>query len=178
MDSALNDVDSNDFLDPYNLIQLADDTILLAEYFESLHKKFAAIFKYSKDKYQIPNVKKTFYANFSKRPTMIPMSFGETSIDSIDKDKGHVYLGMSFLPTDNFHKILMFNINNRMKHIAKCYAWLEINENTPIETNFLVLDNCAMSALVYGCEAWGDLSCVETKLVSAEKNKFKTNIEC
>ena len=30
MGSALNDVDSNDFLDPYNLIQLADDTILLA----------------------------------------------------------------------------------------------------------------------------------------------------
>ena len=149
---------------------------MLAEYFESLHKKFAAIFKYSKDKYQIPNVKKTFYANFSKRPTMIPMSFGETSIDSIDKDKGHVYLGMSFLPTDNFDKILMFN--NRMKHIAKYYAWLEITENTQIETKLLVLDNCEMSALVYGCEAWGDLSCVETKLVSAEKKGFKTNIEC
>ena len=173
MGSALNDVDSNDFLDPYNLIQLADDTILLAEYFESLHRKFAAIFKYSKDKYQIPNVKKTFYPNFSKRPTMIPMSFGETSIDSIDKDKCHVYLGMSFLPTDNFHKILMFNINNRMKHITKYYAWLEITENTPIETKLLVLDNCAMSALVYGCEAWGGLSCVKTKLVSAEKKVLK-----
>ena len=93
---------------------------------------------------------------------MIPMSFGETSIESIDKDKGHVYLGISFLPTDNFG-------NHIGKHIVKYYAWLEINENTPIETKLLVLDNCAMSALVYGCEAWGDLSCVETKLVSAEK---------
>ena len=97
----------------------------------------------------------------------------DKGIGSIDKDKGHVYLGMSFLPTDNFDKILMFNINNRMKHIAKYYAWLEITENTPIETKLLVLDNCAMSALVYGCEAWGDLSCVETKLTSAEKKVLK-----
>ena len=61
-----------------------------------------------------------------------------------------------------------------MKHIAKFYSWLEINENTPIETKLLVLDSCAFSALIYGCEGWGDISCVTSKLLAIEIKMLKT----
>ena len=69
------------------------------------------------------NLKKTFYANFAKHPTLVPMCIDESSINSIDKDKGHVYLGMSFLPTNDIDKILLYDINKRMFHIDKYYGW-------------------------------------------------------
>ena len=59
---------------------------------------------------------------------------------------------MKFLPNDDLKKILLANINSRIKHVAKYYAWLEINENTPIATKLLVLDNCFFTALLYGCQ--------------------------
>ena len=80
---------------------------------------------------------------------------------------------MIFLPTDDFKKILLANINSRMKHVAKYYAWLEINENRPIETKLLVLDNCVFSALLYGCEARGDVSCIVPKLITVEIQLLK-----
>ena len=174
MGKALEKVDTNDFLHPYNLVQLADDTMLMAEYFDSLTKKFAALFEYSRKKYQIANFKKTVYAHFSEHPITTPMIIeGSQPIKSIKVDKGHSYLGMLFLPTNDLKKILLFNINSRMKHIAKFYSWLEVNEKTPIETKLLVLDNGAFSAVIYGCEAWGDISCISDKLVATELKLLK-----
>ena len=154
MRNALFGLNTHDFFEPFNLIQLADDTMLLAEFYESLCMNFRALFSYSDSKYQVVNVKKTFYAHFSSEPITNPMIIKDNiSILCIDEKKGHVYLGMTFLPTDD-----LCNINNRMKHVAKFYAWLEVNENTPIETKLLVLDNCVFSLLLYGCEVWGDLT--------------------
>ena len=80
-------------------MQLADDTMLMAESFESLRKKLAVILEYSKEKYQIPNLKKTVYAHFSKNSTTTPILIeGSKPILSIEVDKGHSYLGMLFLP--------------------------------------------------------------------------------
>ena len=81
---------------------------------------------------------------------------------------------MSFLPTNDLKEILLLNISNRMKNVAKFYSWLEVNENTPIDTKLLVLDNCAFSALTYGCEAWGDVTCIAEKLIAVEIKLLKT----
>ena len=121
----------------------------------------------------MPNLRKSFHANFAKNLTLVPICIDKSSINSIDKDKGHVYLGMSFLPTNDFDKILLYNINKRMFHIAKYYGWLEVNGNTPIETKLLILDNCGMSALLYGCEAWGDIACIDSKLMPIELKLLK-----
>ena len=75
---------------------------------------------------------------------------------------------MLFLPTDDLNEIITFNINKRMKHISKFYSWLEINKNTPIETKLMVPDNCALNALIYGCEVWDDLSSISSKLITTE----------
>ena len=172
MGNTLRTVNTTDFHDPYNLAQLADDTAVIAEYFESLGKKFEKVFDYSDKKFQVPNVKKTLYANFAENPEKRPMPLGDHFINSI-KDGGYNYLGMLFIATNDLKLIVIHNINIRMKHIAKFYAWLEINEKTPIETKLLVFDNCCLSALLYGCEAWGDISCIEEKLKTVESKVLK-----
>ena len=56
MPFCLKYLNTNEFLDPYNLIQLADDTLTPAEYYETLRQKFIAMILYSKRKYQVQNV--------------------------------------------------------------------------------------------------------------------------
>ena len=57
-DRASDNVNINDYMDPYNIAQLADDTTIISETFESLRSKMKAIVSYSEKRYQIPNVKK------------------------------------------------------------------------------------------------------------------------
>ena len=167
-------IGTNDFLDPFNLAQLADDTITLAESFNSLQVKLKALFEYSRSKGQVPNIKKTLYGNFVKNPVTEPMKIEEGSyVNSIHLEKGCNYLGMLFLPTDELIKIIRFNIKSRKKHIAKYHAWLEVNETTPIETKLLVLDSCVLGAMLYGCETWGDLSEFADELVVIEHGLVK-----
>ena len=56
---------NEDFMDPYNIVQLADDTAILAEQLISLKSKFISVFNYSKMKYQVANIDKTVYCNLS-----------------------------------------------------------------------------------------------------------------
>ena len=167
-------IGTNDFLDPYNIAQLADDTITLAEFFDSLQLKLKALFNYSNEKCQVPNIKKTLYANFTENPITEAMEMDDDNhISSIDVIKGHNYLGMLFLPTDELIKILRFNIKNRKKHVAKYYAWLEVNENTPIETKLLMLDSCVLGAILYSCETWGIIDEIADELVVIDRQLVK-----
>ncbi len=177
MPHCTKNIGTNDFLDPYNIAQLADDTITFAELFKSLQLKLKALFNYSDGKGQIPNIKKTYYGNFAENPVTEPMEIGEGNfISSIDLEKGHNYLGMIFLPTDDLNKIIKANIKNRKKHVAKYYAWLEVNETTPVETKLLVLDTCVFGAILYTCEAWGDLTEFADDLVVIEHELVKRAI--
>ena len=174
MPDSTRHLQTNDFLDPYNLIQLADDTMLLAEDYESLRKKFISLLAYSRVKFQVPNVKKTYFCHFASDPVTTTMRIDDsTMLSSVDICKGYTYLGMVFLPTNDVSKILQFNINNRMKHVSKFYGWLDVNANTPIPTKLLVLDNCVFGALLYGCETWGDITCIESKLLAVEMQLLK-----
>ena len=65
MPSAFNNLDISDYMDPYNLAQLADDTTIIAEHIDRFKEKFIALLTYSKRKYQVPNIKKTKYCHFS-----------------------------------------------------------------------------------------------------------------
>ena len=112
MASALDNVNINDYMDPYIIAQLADDTTIIAETFESLRSKMKAIVSYSEKRYQIQNVKKTHYCHFSDNFINHPMFLDDNNmIYSIDCNKGHKYLGMLFYPTndpgyDNFEQYI------------------------------------------------------------------------
>ena len=82
----------------------------------------------------------------------------------MDIKKGHTYLGMKFIPTNDIHKIIDRNLNERISNVCKFYPWLEVNDETPIEIKLLVLDNCIFSSILYAAETWGDVGCTEKKL--------------
>ena len=44
----------------------------------------------------------------------------------------------------------------------------------PFSIKLLVLDNCTLSSILYGCEAWGDLSHISTRLESIELDLLKS----
>ena len=73
MGTCLSDLPKDDFMDPYCLLQLADDTNVLAESLKSLRIKFSALFDYSSEKYQHINTKKTKYMHMSESPIMDPI---------------------------------------------------------------------------------------------------------
>ena len=139
-----------------------------------MKKKFIAAFAYSDKNYQVPNIDKTVYVDFSKNSSEEPIMISDKIvIKSVRKTKGYLYLGMIFLPTNEIFEIILKNINDRKGNISKYYAWLEINESTPIEVKLLVFDICFFSSILYGIEAWGDVSCITDMLLLIERKALK-----
>ena len=95
-------------------------------------------------------------------------------IYSIDCNKGHKYLGMLFYPTSDLDTIILNNISKWKVNVAKYYAWLEINDNTPVGVKLLVLDQCMFTSLLYGAEAWGDISIIEDEIRKIEIKALKS----
>ena len=174
MISATQDIGTDDFMDPINLAQLADDTATLAEKVQNLRTKLISLFQYSSGKYQHPNVKKTLYCHFNENPSYEPIILNdEQTINSIDKDKGYKYLGQLYFPTNDIKFIILRNFNKRKMHLSKFYAWLNVNETTPIEMKLMVLDSCVLPAILYASETWGDISFLEKDLLSIELKALK-----
>ena len=67
------ELSNEDFMDPYNIVQLANDTVILAENLISLKSKFISIFNYSKMKYQVANIDKTVHCNFPSNQNQNPL---------------------------------------------------------------------------------------------------------
>ena len=67
MPSCMDTLDNFDFMDPYNLLQLADDTIVLAESAHSLQKKMHCLLEFSKK-----IISKTVFCHFSDNPLLHP----------------------------------------------------------------------------------------------------------
>ena len=169
MPEALNNNEYDDFMDPLSLAQLADDSAIYAELIHNLILKFRRIFEYSMRKNQMTNIKKTVYGNFTSKPRLTPLEIDEgITLNSIDPVKGYKYIGLFVIPTNDIREIILFNINKRLGNFAKFHAWLAINELTPIEMKLLVYEGCVLGAVLYSCECWGDISCVEKKLRDAE----------
>ena len=175
MPNALKNLQTDDFMDPHNLAQLADDTAVLAEENENMKRKFKNVLEYSDDKYQSPNIKKTLYCNFVAEPSFDPIVIeNNTVINSVDKDKEYKYLGNTFYPTNDIQLIIQKNINKRMFNTAKFYAWLDVNETTPIQVKLMVLDSCMFGAILHGAECWGDISFLEQQLLGIERKALKS----
>ena len=174
MPRCTDEIENTDFMDPFDMAQLADDTIILAEKWKSFKDKLNKTFQYSKSIYQVPNIEKTIYCNFVETPFLDPVQISENiRISSVKPNKGHKYLGMKFIPTNKLADIIKFNLNDRIGRVCKFYAWLEENDTTPIETKLLVLDNCLFNSILYGIETWGDISCIEQDLRKIELKALK-----
>ena len=65
------------FLKNINLLQLADDTSMLAETFETLREIFTQVLAYSKRKFMVASLKKTFYMEMCKNPVNISLKIDD-----------------------------------------------------------------------------------------------------
>ena len=163
-----------DFMDPFNLAQMADDTTLNGESLSSVGKKFDGLHDFSDEKCQSINLDKTLYIHMDKSPDTTPIvTPKQRVIKSLSVDEIGCYLGLYVPHTDQRIEIVQTNLNKRMFNIGKYKAWLDVNENTPFPIKLLVLDNCALSAILYSCEVWGDLSRLHKRLGKIELNLLK-----
>ena len=164
---------TTDFMDPLNLVQLADDTATLASFTASLRGKIRALFGYSDDNGQVANIGKTKYLHLSKTPHMDPLEIAEGQFVESAHKKGYIYLGSLFINSNILAEHIAANINNRMWNMHKFYAWLEYNLDTPIKIKLLVLYNCVFSAILYAAETWGDMTMTKEKILQTERQALK-----
>ena len=166
----------DDFMDPFNCAQMADDTIIAAENRTSLANKFEQIYDFSRNKGQSINVGKTLFIHMSKEfdSRQVVCNNDNIKVSSLDPGKSVPYLGMHLYHTNNLKDLVEYNLNIRLFNIAKYKSWLEVNENTPFSTKLLVLDNCCLTSILYGFEAWGDLSFITKKLETVELDLLKS----
>ncbi len=169
MPNAVNDKQYDDFMDPLSLAQLADDSAIYAELLHNLITKFRRIFKYSDEKHQVANIKKTVYCNFAANPRLTPLKIDERiTLDSIDPTKGYKYIGFYVFPTNDITDIIQRNVNKRMVNFVKFHAWLSVNELTPIDVKLVVYNSCVLGAVLHSSECWGNITYVEPQLKEKE----------
>ena len=163
----------DDFMDPFNLAQLADDTATFASKLESLKKKIIALLEYSKENNQTANIEKTKYLHLSNEPTTDPIIIDEhRRIESAHKN-GYNYLGMLFVASILLKDQILKNLNTKIINVHKFYAWLEHNMDTPIKIKLLVLYGCALAALLYGVETWWEIDSFREKVLLIERKALK-----
>ena len=115
---SLEDISYN-YMDPHNLLQLADDTATVASDMISLKHKILALLAYSDRNFQRANISKTKYLHLSCKPHVEPLQLDETrSIESAHKD-GYVYLGMKFITPNRMKDHVTRNLNERMGNIYR-----------------------------------------------------------
>ena len=77
MDDSLHHPTKNEYLHPYCLAQLADDTAIFAGRIDALKEKLIKVFNY-----QVINIDKTKYVHLSVKPCVETIAINK----SVDKD--------------------------------------------------------------------------------------------
>ena len=171
---ALKDDNMTDFMDPYCVAQLADDTSITSESLQSQTIKFQKVIDYATIKHQHINTKKTKYMNMSSDPVTTPIILNDDKvIDAVDIGDGYNFLGFKLTYSNNIYELVENNLKSKLFNIAKFYAWMEYNEKTPFFIKLKVLYGCVFPAILYSAEAWGDLNKIESTLRATETKALK-----
>ena len=164
---------TNDFMDPANLCQLADDTATAAGSVDMISRKLGSLFLYSDENHQSANIGKTLYLHLSKTPFTEPIEIAEgLFVESADQT-GYIYLGVWFICSDILKDHILKNVTYRKVHLHKFYAWLEDNEYTPIQIKLLVLYGCVFAAMFYCSETWYEIDTVAEDILLLERQALK-----
>ena len=175
MPDSISNINPADFFDPLNLFQVADDSTPLADSKESLVRKAIKVFDYSNRKYVVINVPKTKFMEFSEEPDLTPMTISaETTVDPVSSDKGYCWLGFWLSYTDNVPSLIKYNLNKKTFYICEFYGWLQANRETPILLKIRVLYACMFAAILYSCEAWGNIDGIKDQLLAIERKALKS----
>ena len=108
MNEPLNDLAATDFIDHQCMLQLADDTIILAESVNSLAQKCHIVFRYAKREFIVVNMRKTRYMHLIKNPSLNEIKLDTVSIKPVDSKDGYNWLGfnLTYTSDNKYHEIL------------------------------------------------------------------------
>ena len=175
MPNDLPTANNNDFMDPFSLLQLADDTTIIAETIRSFLRNMAIVAKYSLEKFLRIHLTKSQYLHLtndisSKMTEDITLQ-NMTLKPIID---GYNWLGFWLTDSNDIEKIVNSHLNKKMVHISSFYSWLAVNQDTPVKIKMLVLYNCLFATLLYSCEVWTNIAKLSKKLLGIEKKALKS----
>ena len=175
MPKSVRDNTPKDFMDPFCMAQLADDTSISAETLRSMTSKFQKVIGYSDVKHQHVNTTKTKYMHMSSNPIQTPVVLeDERVINAVEPNVGYPFIGFKPSYSDNIYILIENNLKSKLFNVAKFHAWLEYNDQTPFFIKIKVLYACLFASLLFSAEAWGDLSKIEKTLLATEKKALKS----
>ena len=174
MPAGLSEFENNDFMDPFYLFQLADDTTITAEIICSFIQHMTTVAKYSLEKFLRihPTKSKYFHLTENNKMTEDIDLGGGITLKPIED--GYNWLGFWLCDTNNISEIINFHIGKKMVHVSSFYSWLAVNEDTPFIVKRLVLYVCLFATLLYSCEVWTNLEELSEKLLMIEKKALKS----
>ena len=90
MHNALQQLFLDDYMDPLNILQLTDDTNILADNLRSLQIKTKNVIEYSDTKYLQVNIDKTRYMEITHNPTLENMQMSPIrEIEAVKPSDGY-----------------------------------------------------------------------------------------
>ena len=173
MPDGLNAGLMNDFMDPYYLFQLADDTTITAEFVRSFIRNMSAVAEYSIEKFLRIHPTKSKYFHLTDVDKMTEDIILEGGITLKLIEDGYNWLGFWLCDSRCISEIINFHLSKKMIHISSFYSWLAVNEDAPFVVKLLVLYNCLFATLLYSCEVWVNIDDMSEKLLLIEKKALK-----
>ena len=174
MPNGLNAGGNEDFMDPYYLLQLADDTTITAEIVRQFIHNMTVIVRYSIDKFLRIHPTKSKYLHLTDHEKMTEDIILEDGITLKAIVDGYNWLGFWLCDSKDISEIINFHLSKKMVHISSFYSWLAVNEDTPFLVKLIVLYNCLLATLLYSCEIWINLDTLAEKLAKIEKKALKS----
>ena len=89
MKDSVKDVNVSDFTESNNMLQLADDTLIISVHTRSLAELFVRIFNYAKRKFIIIKMDKTIYMQLMEYPSLQNVVKDDISIEAVNPDDGY-----------------------------------------------------------------------------------------
>ena len=169
-----NSIQVASLLREHNLLQLADDSAIMAENRQPiLRVAFGQVLHFSDESYMFANLDKTFFLPLSEDGETDPIVISDSVVINCAENKEYIYLGMKYVASNDQTVHINKNLQCRSLNVHKFYEWLHVNEDTPIQTKLEVLGACMFSAYLYGVETWYKIVDVGDDLLLLERKLLK-----
>ena len=116
MHAGLDKIGPIDYMDSFNLLQLADDTTIFAEGVVSFKRKAGEVIIYSEVKHLKINMSKTKYLRMScdNTSTQESIIIDNICITQVKDSDGYNWLGFWLKNTNDVEELIQYNINKKM----------------------------------------------------------------
>ena len=173
MPDGLNITRNDDFMDPFYLLQLADDTTITAEMIRQFIHNMSVVVKYSIEKFLRVHPTKSKYFHLTDNEKIIDDILLDEGITLSAIVEGYNWLGFWLCDSKEISEIINYHLAKKMVHTCSFYSSLAVKIDTPFKIKLLVLYNCLFATILYSCEVWVNLEDLAEKLILAEKKALK-----